>query len=335
MDQNTKLTINELAEMAHVAKSTVSKALNGQKGVSEENRERILKLAEKLKFQPNSSARALAQSRTNAIGFVLPQQASYSMAGEYWTGIMTAVADEVSRHGDSLVVITPPFESTELFSTLEPLIRRRAIDGLIIGAEQLDTRSMLSIEMDGLPFVFIGHNPVLKHYCVEVNSKDGADRVVTALIEQGYKNIGCIAGPEEYVYTQERIQGFITAMERAKLDAHRIINTSYFNEPALENISAMFEKYPELDSIFITAGGEFILNALKVARNAGKDLSSFGLAIFDDSPYLDFLNMKVITAKQPLKEIGKKAAEILFMLLDGKQPKNNIELESIDIVYHG
>ena len=65
-------TINEIAEMAHVAKSTVSKALNGQKGVCDEKRKEILKLAGKMNYRPNASARALAQHRSETIGLIIP-----------------------------------------------------------------------------------------------------------------------------------------------------------------------------------------------------------------------------------------------------------------------
>ena len=79
----SKLTINEIAKMANVAKSTVSKALNGQKGVSEENRKRILSLVEDVNYQPNATARALAQNKTGIIGFVLPHSASTSLTESY------------------------------------------------------------------------------------------------------------------------------------------------------------------------------------------------------------------------------------------------------------
>ncbi len=93
-----KLTINEIAEMAHVAKSTVSKALNGQKGVSDKNRQRILNLVHTLNFQPNASARALAQNKTGTIGLVLPHNAGYSLSGAYWVEITTSIAATASQH---------------------------------------------------------------------------------------------------------------------------------------------------------------------------------------------------------------------------------------------
>ena len=92
-----KLTINEIAEMAHVAKSTVSKAINGQKGVSESNRQRILEIIQQVNFQPNVSARALAQSRTGAIGIVLPHSVT-SLSGTFWATVVSAVAAEANRH---------------------------------------------------------------------------------------------------------------------------------------------------------------------------------------------------------------------------------------------
>lgn len=335
MAEDNKLTIKDLAEMAHVAKSSVSKALNGQKGVGEETRNRILKLANTLKFEPNSSARALAQNKTYAIGFVLPQEASFSIVGEFWTAILAAVSTTVSSRGYSLVVITPPFGSDNVLPALEPLLRRHQIDGLIIGAEDLDRQSTLIIESQNIPFVFIGHNSIVNHYCIEVNNVESAEKLVSELVSQGYTKIGCIAGPKEYIYTQERVQGFVNIMNDRKLESHRVLFTSYENSTATEDILSMFKQYPDMDALYVTAGGVFILNIFKAAKKLNKNMQHMGLAIFDDSPYLDFLDMKVIIARQPLARVGKKAADILFTQIDGKTPTHHTELESVDIVYRG
>lgn len=327
-----KLTINEIADMANVAKSTVSKALNSQKGVSEENRKRILSIVQKMNFQPNASAKALAQCKTGIIGFVLPHEASYSLAGDYWTGIITAIADEVSQKGNNLMVITPSGKRDSPFASLETIIRRRTVDGLIIGAEQLDTKSMMSIMMEGIPFVFIGRNSEIEHYSVDVDNINGAELVVTELVNKGYKNIACITGPVEYLYTRNRIEGFTKAMIKAKLDTRQIINSEYSTENTKENIKLLLKEFPKIDALFIAAGGDFVLTILETLRKSKIDIHKFGLGVFDDSRVFDFLDCHIIAAKQPIEEIGRKSAQMIFDLIDEKTPTEKVHFLPVEIV---
>ena len=198
------MTISEFAKIANVAKGSVSKALNGQKGVSEETRQKILKLAQELDFQPNQAARSLAQNKTYTIGFVLSQEASYSMAGEYWIGIMTAVAEIAASNGYSIMIVTPPYDSNDLFSHLKPLVKRHAFDGLIIGAEELDSQSIQVIQQEKIPLVFVGqHDDGENSYSIQIDSINGSKQLVEKLIQNGCKKIGCFSGPEEYIYIKE------------------------------------------------------------------------------------------------------------------------------------
>ena len=311
---NSKVTINELAEMAHVAKSTVSKALNGQSGVGEEKRKQILELAKEIKFEPSATARALAQNKTSCIGFVLPHDASYSMAGAFWTVMLSAVAAEINSRDSSLLVITPSNDSENPFASLIKFVQRRAVDGLIIGSEQLDKASMMAVIASGIPFVFIGQTPVLEHYCIDVEEKEGSEKVVEEIIRRGYKKIGCITGPAEYLYTQERIEGFQKAMSKAGLQSNIIVHTSYREEDTMLNTSKIVEDNPDIDAYFITAGGAFVITILKTMRLAGKSLKNLILGVFDDSQVYDLLDVPIITAKQPLENMGKKAVEVLYKI---------------------
>lgn len=329
--KDMKLTIKEIAEMAQVAKSTVSKAINGQKGVSDENRQRILSLVHQLNFQPNASARALAQNKTGAIGLVLPHNAGFTLSGTYWMEITTGIASTASLHDYNLMLITPGLDD-DLTKPIESVIRRKNIDGLIIGAEQIDTKSLMSLMLDEIPFVFLGRNPILQHYSVDVRNVDGAKKVVSTLVDRGYKNIGCIAGPEDYLYIRERIEGFQDVLDRQGLCSNRIIYTAYAEENTRENTRILLEKYPEIDALFLAAGGDFVFNVMDVLRLQGILNKNFGIGAFDDYRSMDYIDYPIIAAKQPLLEMGDKTAEILFSLIERKPPAEMNHFFDVSII---
>ncbi len=326
-----KLTINEIAEMAQVAKSTVSKALNGHKGVSEENRQRILGIINSMDYEPNASAKALAQSKTGAIGLVIPHDTHYSLSGAYWAGIITAVATEANKKGYNLLLI-PQSDVPGSISPLESIIRKRSVDGLIIGAEQIDIPSIERLKSRGIPFVFLGKNPQIDHYAVDVKNTEGAEKVASVLIERGYSRIACIAGPEEYVYIKDRVSGFTKALDAAGLDSTRIMYSYYSAYEARKNTSLLLQQYPDTDAVFIAAGGEFVLNILEVIRFSGIPLKKLGVGAFDDYRVYDFLECPIIAAKQPMEAMGESISKTLFSLIDGKSPSPMFQEFEVELI---
>jgi len=326
-----KLTINEIAQIAHVAKSTVSKALNGQKGVSDEKRKQILELAEQLQYEPSASAQALAFSKTGTIGLLLPHEAGYSLSGAYWSAIITSVAQAANAHSYSLMILTPSSDD-DISAPVETVIRRRNVDGLIIGAEQLDPAITSRLIEEEIPFVFIGRNAQIQHYSVDVDNKGGSDRLVSHMIGEGYRKIVCLSGPASYLYTQERVEGYRSALARAGIAWNAVEYTSYSIEATRDMMARIISLYPDMDALYVTAGGDFLLDCIDLLRLSGINLHKFGIGTFDDYRFFDYLSLPICTIRQPLKDIGSKAAELLFTFLSGSVPEQMNYILDVELV---
>jgi len=319
----SKITINEIAKMANVAKSTVSKALNGQKGVSEENRQRILDLVEDVNYQPNATARALAQNKTGIIGFVLPHAASTSLTESYWIEIITSITEELELKGNNLMVIAPSSNKTDPYESLRNIILRQSVDGLIMGAENLNQEIMDLVKKSDIPFIFIGQNPKYPHYYIDVNNEDGAYFVTKEIIKHlkdNSKKICCITGPTEYIYTQHRIQGFKKAVLEENFQNSYIFSTNYSLSSTQETIARLLTECPEPDAFFVAAGGDFFLSILDILRLEGINIKKHVIGVFDDARIFDFFDFSIISAKQPLQQIGQLAAQALYELIENKVP---------------
>lgn len=330
-----KLTINEIAKMANVSKGTVSKAMNGQKGVSEENRQRILSLVKDVNYRPNAIARALAQNKTGLIGIVLPHSVSTSLMENYWIEIITSVTEEIEKKGNNLIVIAPSSQKEDPYESLRNIILRRSVDGLIMGAENLNPDLMELIISSGIPFIFIGQNPKYPHFAIDVNNKEGAYLVTKELInhlENKPKNICCITGPEEYIYTCERVKGFLKAVKEEKIESFIISHTDYSKESLEKSVLNILERYPDPDAFFIAAGGDFFLSIMDFLRLEGINIKKKVVGVFDDSRIFDYLDFPIIAAKQPLKEIGEITAKNLFDLMIEKQPYKTVEYLPVKII---
>ncbi len=326
-----KLTINQIAELAQVAKSTVSKALNGQKGVSDSKRRQILALADELNFHPNANAQALAFNRSGTIGLVLPHEAGFTMSGAYWSAMITAIAQTAKRRSYSLLIISPGSDG-DLSVPIETALRRRNVDGFIVGAEHLSDRTITLLEQDEAPFVLIGRNPRITHYGVDVDNVASSERLVACLTDRGYKRIACLAGPAEYQYTQERVNGYRAALKRLGQFAPAEMHTDYSAASTRDTARRLAETNPDFDALYITAGGDFILDIIDGLRDAGRDIGCLGFGVFDDYRFFDYLGISIIAIRQPLREIGTATANMLFQLLEGKEPEETNRILPTELI---
>src|SRR5208337_698080 len=191
----TPLTINDIAEMAHVSKGTVSRVINGMPGVGDDTRRRVLKLIESLDFHPNASARGLAARKTNTMGFVIPHTGKYTLTSTFWPMFLTIVTQEAAARGINVLLSTARAED-DVDSAFRSILRGRRIDGAIIGAEQFGERQLAELLLKSLPFVTIGKSPSLGIYSVDVDNEVGAYIAVEHLIRAGHRSIAMLAGPE-------------------------------------------------------------------------------------------------------------------------------------------
>lgn len=314
-----KLTIQRIADLAGVSKGSVSKALNGQKGIGEETRTRILRLVQELDFQPDSSARALALQRTGTIGLLIPHSVDASMSGQYWGSVLAGIGRRASRAGLKVLVLNAP-EEGDVRGALNPVLRRRTVDGLVLGGDLIDKPSLSTLVLHNLPFVLFGRNPEFTHYCVDIDSDQGTTLLVNHMIDQGYRRIGAIFGPETYAYVPERRDAYRRVLRDRGVSWSAEAHTPYVSPSIRATLAGLLDRHPDMDALFVGAGGDFLLDCLGVLQDRNVPMPQFGLGVFDDYAFLDILRPKVTAIRQPLVEAGEAALTMLEDLIEGRTP---------------
>lgn len=317
-----KLTINKIAEMAQVSKGTVSKALNGVKGVSPATRERILALTKMLDFQPDASARALAMQKTNTLGLLIPHE-SDALSEHFWPALLSGISGQATRLGMNLMVITPEHEG-DIKGTIHRILKSNSVDGLIIGSDMLDKESYSRMTLSGLPFVLIGQNPAFQHYCVDVDSRQGTALIMNHLLSKGYRKIAALLGPEDYPYNRERKETYEKVLTGAGI-TWRAVGYSEYHEPETRvALNKLLDQHPDLDCLFVGAGGQFLLDALQALKTRGVNFETLGMGTYDNYNYLDYMDPKISAVKQPTQAAGAAAVKMLVGLIGGEEPAEKL-----------
>jgi len=314
------VTIRDIAEMARVSKGTVSRVLNGKPGVGEETRGRVLKLIESLDFHPNAAARGLAARRSNTIGFVIPHTGRHSLAGSFWPVLLTEIAEQAAARGMTVLLSTSRSEQ-EAESAFKAVLRGRRIDGAIVGAEQAGERSLAELVMRDIPFVVVGRQSEAVPWWVDVDNAAGARMAVEHLVGLGHRAIVMVAGPGHLHHVQERVRGFQLAMKAAGLDGSRVVHCPYETEAVLPAVSAAVATGRGVTAVF-AAAGDLVLGSILACRQAGRPVpQATSLVAFDDHPLFAQFPSGITAVSQPLEQMGREALDMLFHLIEGREPE--------------
>ncbi len=309
-----KLNIQQIADMAQVSKGTVSKVLNGHKGISAATRERILTLVEKLDYHPDSSARALALQRTGALGFLIPHDAETSFVGQYWSSILAGISHQAAKAGYNLMVLTTPRDGY-IQGVLNRLLKRSTVDGLIIGGELLDKESLSSLIVNRIPFVLLGQQSEFSHHCVDVDNHHGTSLLVNHMVDQGYRRIGALLGPARYSYVKERLRGYRETLTQRGISWSVQAHSEYASLEIRKELNELLDRQPDMEALFLGSGGDFMFDAVHVLRDRGLSIPKFGIGVFDDYSFLDVMTPRITAVAQPLAKIGEASVDLLLRLL--------------------
>jgi LacI family transcriptional regulator len=310
-------TLSDVARKAGVGTTTVSRVINGGHRVSEKTLARVRGVIDQLGYMPNQAARILKGERTKTIGMVIP-----SIADPFFASCAEA-AQQIARAHDSLLIVTVTNNDphTEM-ENLNVLMRHRT-DGLLLAPAnyQSDTLSDLLAKV-AVPAVTMDR-PLQKSNIPSVvaDNYKGARTATQHLIDHGYKRILCLGGETTLYTIRERLRGYRHAVEET---GHAcIIDMSVKDyktaEYAIE--SAMAGSHPP-DAVFTLKNSVTIyafeaMQKLKIA--IPKTLALIG---FDDFELASTLVPSITVVQQPIEDIGRIAAEMLFdQLLDGKRTK--------------
>lgn len=323
------MTIKDIAELAQVSKGTVSKTLNGQPGVGKETRERILKLVDQLDFHPNSSAQALAFNKTENIGLLIPHLAEKNIDGAYWSSILSGIASKSSEMGLNLMLFTAE-QGGDISKIYNILLKRRSIDGLIIGSELVDDRAISALFSSEIPFVTLGKSQRINHYYVDIDNYQGSYDMVKYMIDSGYKRIAFLCGPTNYFHNEARTKGYCDAIKDADLDYCFFHSTPYEKKDTIEGIEKILKSKP--DALFLGAGGTFLFDTIEGVKSMNLNIPDFGLAIFDDYKFMDYIDPRITAIRQPLYKLGVSSVQMLRAVIDKGIPDVNPIILSTEIV---
>lgn len=325
-------TLEEVARLAGVSRSTVSRVVNQHPNVRPEVRERVWEVIRQTGYQPHAAARSLATRRTRIIGLIIPQAVTTLFTDPYFPILMRGVADACNAHNYHLMLsLFSHRRVRDSHVQQDPLYRRvlrsRYLDGVVVSSAPLDDPIFPLLLEDNVPFVIVGRYPHERANYVDVDNVVGARMAVEHLLRLGHERIATITGPLNTFAAQDRLEGYRQALASRGIpvDEHLIMEGDFTEQGGR---TAMQRLLPHQPTAVFAASDTMAVGAIKALREAAlrvpEDVAVVG---FDDVPLASMVEPALTTVRQPIEQLGSMAVELLIGLLES--PKTAVGVHRV------
>lgn len=313
-----RVTIADIAQQAQVSTSAVSYALNQLPGVSEPTRRRILAIADTMGWRPDSSARALQSSRTNAVGLVLlhtqqPQTTTPDFLMTFLPGLQTRLAED-----DVLLVLHLVPDARAAAEVYREWQGSRRVDGVIVLNPTVSDPRLTRLAELRLPAVVVGDTRRISPIpCVWTDDTHAVKLIIDHLTALGHTRIGRVGVRANYLHTRTRDRAFVREMRRAGLP----VEFNGVTSPTVseERLLTPWLEAAEPPTALIHEDPLSTVNTLELLGRSGvrvpTDISIVG---WDDSPWSSIVSPALTVLRRDLFEYGRLVATQLLAAVDGR-----------------
>lgn len=305
------ITIKEIAAEAKVSIATVSMVLNKKdKKISEATREKILYIAQKYNYTPNTMARSLITKQTRTIGLVIPD-----IVNPFFPEIARGVEDKASEFGYSVIYCNTD-DKIKREDKYIKVLTEKMVDGIIFAHSSDRQMGFDSLDKCKVPIILIDRDYDNRNVIgrVIVENKEGAYMATSYLLDRGYKNIAYIAGSITTATAIGRLEGYNQALADRNITVKNsfIKVGEYKMQWGIEAVEQLLNENEPIDGIF--CGNDLIaIGAIKKLKERGLNVpGDVGIVGFDDIYLASLVEPPLTTIKQPNYEMGYKAAELLI-----------------------
>ena len=312
------VTIKDVARLAGVSVATVSRVLNQSAPVQEETRERVLRVAGKLRFSPNGAARSLSMQRTLAIGVILPD-----LYGEFFSELLRGMDQAAQRGGYSLLVSSSHHDAHGIEAAVR--VMRGRVDGLLVMAPDVARAALGKVLPHDIPTVLLNGRTADGGdvYTLTVDNYGGAAAMTRHLLALGHRRIGFIAGAAHNADAQQRERGHRAAMRAAgvALDPALAVRGDFTETAGMQGARDLLALAAPPTAIF-AANDAMAVGALAFLREAGIAVpDTVAVAGFDDIPVARFLNPPLTSVRVGIAALGARGTALVLEALATRSPR--------------
>ncbi len=317
----SRVSIKDIAEMAGVSHSTVSRALQGTGRMSEETRARILALADELGYTPDALAQSLVRGRTRTVGVVVT-----TIADPFVAGIIDGIEEVAGKAGYTVLLGASHMDPAREMSVVENL-RQRRVDAVIVTASRVGSYYSEHLRRFGVPIVLVNNMVESEYlYAISCDQVEGARQATAHLLSLGHRRIAYVGSSFREHSSKQRRRGYEMALEEAGITTDpNLVVIPQENRDVTVGRRALEMLWPHNPTAIFAYNDLTAIGIMMAARDMGiripQDLSLVG---FDNIEATEFVTPPLTTVHQPREAMGRAAMNMALDLLKEKTIKNRM-----------
>lgn len=308
-------TIKDVAKLAGVSISTVSRVMNKSKPVSPEAQRKVIDAINKLGFKPNELARSLVMKKSNSIGILVKD------IGIHYMAEMIRGAEEIGRMYNYDILLSITYGERELEQRAIDFLYRKQVEGIIILSESIEPETMVKIKEYRLPYVLLDRfYKSADLHTVTIHQREAMKELTNYVLSLGNRSVRYLRSSLNFDFSKERCGGYDDAMREKGLTPVKI-------DADGDNIEAGYHAAEELlqgsekDSFdaLICENDELAIGVMTYCYDHGIIIpDAFQIAGFGGSPDVQIFRPRLTTMEEPYYDIGAVAMRALTKTLQGK-----------------
>ncbi|KIL52137.1 LacI family DNA-binding transcriptional regulator [Jeotgalibacillus soli] len=322
------VTIKDIAKLANVSHTTVSRALNNSPLIKEPTKRKILDIASQLNYTPNYNAKSLVMQKSHTIGLffsTISDGTSTSFLADAIKGVNSVISEDYN-------LFVRGIDDYEDFSS----INSKRYDGIILMSQSdADNAFIYHVREKNIPLVVLNRQ-LEDRTIINIlsNDREGSHHAVNYLIKCGHQKIAIIEGKEEFKSSHERKNGYLSALIEKNIPIHHEYSEKGNYEmqggyTAMEKLLSL-EKPPTAvfcsnDDMAIGAMNAIFAKGLSVPH----DISVIG---FDDIGFAKYTTPRLTTVKRPMEEISIQGAKSILSLMSQQEDQGGNHFENTELI---
>ena len=316
----TNVKMSDIAKIAGVHTSTVSRALAGSPLVDESVREKIAGIAQSCGYVVNSAARSLRLRRSQTISVAIPlgHESQQPLSDPFFVEMFGYLADEITQrgYGVHLQKVLPPMDRW-----LENLVASNQPDGILIIGQSTEHKTIEAMAKKFLPLVVWGGQVARQSYCtVGSNNIEGGRMAAEHLLACGRRSI-VFVGDTNAPEFQLRHKGYRQALDAGPRDAERpyLVSSHLMAAGAYAAVTSLITGKHTCDAIF-AATDIIAANAIRAIADAGKSVpGDIAVVGYDDIALAAHTNPPLTTVRQNIQDGARTMVDLLFRRIAGEK----------------
>lgn len=329
-----KVTIKEVAKLAGVSPSTVSRVISDSSRISDETKKQVRDIMKELGYHPNAIARSLVSRSTNTLGIVMPQSTERAFLNPFFPQVLSGISVAAHENNYCMLVSTGTTEEEQL-SSITNIVMGGRVDGVIIMYSSVDNDILEAVKSLKVPVLIIGKPIEPKGVLyVDNDNVDASYKVTQKLIERGHRNIALITGPLKMMVSLDRLDGYRNALisNGFQLDKNYIRESEFTKEAGYVAMKDLLQKNDKITGLVIT-DDVMAFGAIDAIKEHGLRIpEDIEIISFNNIPLSEFCNPSLTSVDISATTLGYESAKLMIDKINGKEENNKV-IVSTKIIY--